>query len=103
MTVFCGISPVGIGAGLALKEASVCLLQYVIKSDQYNSHFLGEWRGDPARVPGDIGFDPLGYGKKMSEEEMDTMKLKELNNGRLAMLAIGGMIHHNWVTGEPLF
>ena len=58
---------------------------------------------DPARVPGDIGFDPLGYGKKMSEEEMDTMKLKELNNGRLAMLAIGGMIHHNWVTGEPLF
>ena len=24
-------------------------------------------------------------------------------NGRLAMLAIGGMIHHNWVTGGPLF
>ena len=58
---------------------------------------------DPARVPGDLGFDPLGYGKKLSEEEMDSMKLKELKNGRLAMLAIGGMIHHNWVTGEPLF
>ena len=51
MTVFCGISPVGIGAGLALKEASVCL-QYVIKSDRYNSQFLGERGGDSARVPG---------------------------------------------------
>jgi light-harvesting complex I chlorophyll a/b binding protein 4 len=29
------------------------------------------------------------------------MKLKEIMNGRLAMFAIGGMIHHNWVTGEP--
>lgn len=58
---------------------------------------------DPERVPGNLGFDPLGYGKKMSAEEMEVMQLKELNNGRLAMLAIGGMIHHNWVTGDPLF
>jgi hypothetical protein len=58
---------------------------------------------DPERVPGDLGFDPLGYGKKMSAEEMEVMQLKELNNGRLAMLAIGGMIHHNWVTGDALF
>eukprot|EP00526_Cylindrotheca_closterium_P021068 CAMPEP_0113601076 /NCGR_PEP_ID=MMETSP0017_2-20120614/41_1 /TAXON_ID=2856 /ORGANISM="Cylindrotheca closterium" /LENGTH=201 /DNA_ID=CAMNT_0000509355 /DNA_START=53 /DNA_END=658 /DNA_ORIENTATION=+ /assembly_acc=CAM_ASM_000147 len=58
---------------------------------------------DPERVPGDLGFDPLGYTKKMSAEEMEVMQLKELNNGRLAMLAIGGMIHHNWVTGDPLF
>jgi hypothetical protein len=58
---------------------------------------------DADRVPGDLGFDPLGYSKKMSEEEMDSMKLKELKNGRLAMLAIGGMIHHNWVTGDALF
>ena len=51
MTVFCGISPVGIGAGLALKEASVWYLKG-IESDPFNSQFSGEWRGDTARVPG---------------------------------------------------
>jgi hypothetical protein len=56
---------------------------------------------DPARVPGELGFDPMGYLKK-SEKEINDLKLKEIKNGRLAMLAIGGMIHHNFVTGEPL-
>ena len=58
---------------------------------------------DPERVPGDFGFDPMGLSSGKSDEWMDDMKLKELKNGRLAMLAIGGMIHHNWVTGGPLF
>jgi len=58
---------------------------------------------DPDRVPGDFGFDPMGLATGKSEEEMAKMQLKELKNGRLAMLAIGGMIHHNWVTGTPLF
>merc|ERR1719373_244292 len=58
---------------------------------------------DPNREPGNLGFDPMGLAKGKSEEEMNDMKLKELKNGRLAMLAIGGMIHHNWITGEALF
>lgn len=58
---------------------------------------------DPSRVPGNLGFDPLGYWKKNSAEEMVKLQLQEIKNGRLAMLAIGGMIHHNFVTGEPLF
>jgi hypothetical protein len=57
---------------------------------------------DPSRVPGELGFDPQGYMKKTSAEEMNKLKLQEIKNGRLAMLAIGGMIHHNFVTGEPL-
>ena len=56
---------------------------------------------DPARVPGDVGFDPMGY-KKKGAAEYAKLQLQELKNGRLAMLAIGGMIHHNFVTGEPL-
>lgn len=58
---------------------------------------------DSARVPGDLGFDPMGLAKNKSPEAMEAMQLKEIKNGRLAMLAIGGMIHHNWVTGEALF
>ena len=58
---------------------------------------------DPDRVPGDLGFDPMGFAVGKTQEEKDEMALKELKNGRLAMLAIGGMIHHNWVTGEALF
>ena len=58
---------------------------------------------DPSRVPGNLGFDPMGYAKGKSAEEMAKLELQEIKNGRLAMLAIGGMIHHNWVTGEPLF
>jgi len=57
---------------------------------------------DPDRVPGDLGFDPRGYKLSCTPEEFDKLKLQELKNGRLAMLAIGGMIHHNWITGDAL-
>jgi len=58
---------------------------------------------DPDREPGNLGFDPMGLAVGKTEDEMNDLKLKELKNGRLAMLAIGGMIHHNWITGEALF
>ncbi|GKY91089.1 chlorophyll A-B binding protein [Mayamaea pseudoterrestris] len=58
---------------------------------------------DPARVPGELGFDPMGLGKGKTKEQSEKLQLQEIKNGRLAMLAIGGMVHHNWVTGEPLF
>lgn len=43
------------------------------------------------REPGNFGFDPLNL-KGKTEAEMQTMQLKELTNGRLAMLAYSGMI-----------
>jgi len=57
---------------------------------------------DTDRVPGDLGFgsDKL-QGK--SEKDIYDLKLKELNNGRLAMMAFGGMVHHNLVVKGPLF
>merc|ERR1712149_39071 len=40
---------------------------------------------------GDLGFDPLGL-KPTDPEELLAMQNKELNNGRLAMIAAAGMI-----------
>jgi len=58
---------------------------------------------DETRVPGAFGFDPMGLSVGKSQEQKELMEYKEIKNGRLAMLAIGGMIHHNWVTGDALF
>jgi len=58
---------------------------------------------DPNRVPGNLGFDPYGLGAGKTPEQYEKLQLQEIKNGRLAMLAIGGMVHHNWVTGDPLF
>ena len=42
---------------------------------------------DDSYLPGDLGFDPLGFYKG-TDQHKRTMQLKELNNGRLAMVAI---------------
>ena len=41
--------------------------------------------------PGDVGFDPLGL-KPEDAEEFATMQTKELQNGRLGMLAVAGFV-----------
>uniref|UniRef100_A0A7N0VD15 Chlorophyll a-b binding protein, chloroplastic n=1 Tax=Kalanchoe fedtschenkoi TaxID=63787 RepID=A0A7N0VD15_KALFE len=55
--------------------------------------------GDPA-YPGGI-FNPLGFGK--DEKSMKELKLKEIKNGRLAMLAILGYFIQGLVTGVGPF
>lgn len=52
--------------------------------------------------PGDIGFDPLGL-KPSDAAEFATMQTKELQNGRLAMIAAMGMIVQEQITGATLF
>jgi len=51
------------------------------------------------RQPGDYGFDPLGLYPKDAAKQKE-MQLKELKNGRLAMVAIGGMVAGSLVTGN---
>jgi len=62
----------------------------------------GLWKIKEDHVPGDLGFDPLGL-KPEDPKEFKDMQTKELNNGRLAMFAIAGMVAQELVTGEKLF
>jgi len=51
---------------------------------------------------GDLGFDPAGL-KPTDSAELKEMQTKELNNGRLAMIAAAGMIVQELATGSKLF
>jgi hypothetical protein len=51
-------------------------------------------------TPGDIGFDPLGLKDKFGD--MQTIQTKELQNGRLAMLAIAGFVAQELVDGKGI-
>jgi len=53
------------------------------------------------RVPGDLGFDPLGL-KPSDPAEFLEMQNKELNNGRLAMIAIAGFVAQELVSKEKI-
>mmetsp|Transcript_26685 Transcript_26685/g.32396 ORF Transcript_26685/g.32396 Transcript_26685/m.32396 type:complete len:241 (+) Transcript_26685:84-806(+) len=51
---------------------------------------------------GSLGWDPLSL-KPKNEEELNIMKTKELNHGRLAMFGIAGEIAQELVSGKELF
>ena len=52
-------------------------------------------------TPGDIGFDPLGL-MPSDPEEYNDMATKELQNGRLAMLAAAGFMAQELVDGKGI-
>lgn len=53
-------------------------------------------------VNGDLKFDPLGLTPKTADG-FKALRTKELNNGRLAMIALIGIFGQELVTGAPLF
>lgn len=54
-------------------------------------------QGSP-RAPGDFGFDPLGFAK--DSKSLESQQYAELVNGRLCMIVVGAIIHHEFVTGK---
>ena len=56
---------------------------------------------DSGRKPGNFGFDPLGFMKGKTDEEKAEMELKEIKNGRLAMLAFSGVVTQAVLTQGP--
>jgi hypothetical protein len=75
-----------------------------IESSAYDGKItmLDMFKGEGAkRAPGDLNFGK-GFLPKDAEGSLSIQE-KELNNGRLAMFAIAGMIHHNLVVNGPLW
>merc|ERR1740127_231501 len=60
------------------------------------------WTINVDHKAGDVGFDPMGL-KPTTATELKEMQTKELNNGRLAMIAIAGMVTQELVSGKGLF
>lgn len=91
--VFFEILALAIGAA----EASRALKGWVKPGDA--GGFPGKLNDD--YYPGDIGFDPLGL-KPETSEEFSEMATKELQHGRLAMLASAGFIAQELVNETPI-
>merc|ERR1712193_251961 len=73
--------------------------QWVDRASTGESWTMKSWTN---RIPGDLSFDPLGL-KPTDPKELKEMQTKELNNGRLAMIAAAGMIAQELATGQKLF
>merc|ERR1719384_1585350 len=61
--------------------------------------YARQWN-EGGRVPGDYGYDPLGFTKReggLESEEMKSLRLKEIKNGQVAMMAIAA-----WVSNEAI-
>merc|ERR1719326_1160267 len=73
---------------------------------QFRTPFKGDggekWSIRSNVESGDLGFDPLGL-KPTDPAELKEMQNKELNNGRLAMIGIAGMVAQELVSGQKIF
>ena len=54
------------------------------------------------QIPGDYGFDILKK-KPKTVDAYNVMKTKELNNGRLAMLGVAGIVAQELITNQSIF
>merc|ERR1712064_38331 len=70
---------------------------------EFATELSGGYNAEPgSRAPGDYEFDPLNL-KPTDPAELKTLQNKELNNGRLAMLAAAGILAQEMVTGKAIF
>jgi len=81
---------------IGIIETSRAQLGWVPPNQRDGQNFLND-----DYYPGDIKFDPLGL-KPDTPEEFAEMATKELQQGRLAMLAVSGFVAQELVNGVPI-
>jgi hypothetical protein len=64
--------------------------------------YYRQWMQE-GRVPGDYGYDPLGFTKRaggFESEEIKRLRINEIKNGRLAMITIAGWVSEDLIPGS---
>lgn len=54
-------------------------------------------------IPGNFGYDPLGFTKReggFDSEEIKSLRMKEIKNGRLAMMTMAGWVSDDLIPGS---
>mmetsp|Transcript_1088 Transcript_1088/g.2849 ORF Transcript_1088/g.2849 Transcript_1088/m.2849 type:complete len:206 (+) Transcript_1088:186-803(+) len=84
--------------------AFIGLAETVTSIPTFKSPSDAPWKmKDTSRIPGDMGFFDAKGAMKKDATGFKATQSKEINNGRLAMLAIAGMVAQELVTGAKLF
>jgi hypothetical protein len=78
-----------------LPMAQIFLLCMVMEGVAYNKKAKNNYKN-----PGDYGWDAFGLMKNGGMQ--NHYRIAEIKNGRLAMCAIGGAIHHALITNQGL-
>jgi len=61
-----------------------------------------QWADEGEQIPGDYGYDPLGFTKKeggIAGKDFESLRLKEIKNGRVAMLTIAAWVSNEYIPG----
>jgi hypothetical protein len=92
---------VAVSAAIAIPEIGYSIPSFNTPTDKgdYIDGYTFTMKRD--RIPGDLGFDPLGL-KPTDPQELLELQNKEINNGRLAMIATAGLIVQELVNGQKI-
>ena len=78
------------------------ILLWILSCEIFSTVGVIQMLQGSGRKPGYFGFDPLGFSKNMSAEQDEAAsELKELTNGRLAMMAFSGIVTQAVLTQGP--
>mmetsp|Transcript_18390 Transcript_18390/g.27178 ORF Transcript_18390/g.27178 Transcript_18390/m.27178 type:complete len:119 (+) Transcript_18390:363-719(+) len=58
------------------------------------------WTGEANRKPGHLNFDLLNLMKGKNESQLKSIQLKEIKNGRLAMVAMAAFASEHFISGS---